>query len=168
MKRIIGLIVLAMVVTACGNAVENLAEQAAEEALESEGVGGNVDIEMGEDGEGSIVVETEEGTQSVDFGSGELPEELTIPVMDGYEVVGSSVASGDQVFVTAQLQYADTSVEELAAFYEDYFSGVDGVNTTQSESGGIQSFTWSTESEQVAVTEFAEDGPAMVQVTQTG
>lgn len=92
---------IALVASACSSAAEKISEAAIENALESDG-GGNVDVELGDDGQVSISVEGEDGA-SFEVGQDiDLPEGLTIPIPDG----GSAVQSGsDGSYVFVALTY---------------------------------------------------------------
>ncbi len=110
------LIGLALVVTACGAAVEKLSEEAVEQAIESGG-GGDVELDMsGEGDDFTVKVDSEDGSFSV--GSGvEVPEQLQTPVPGG----GSATTAGtqdDDVFVA--IQYPGDQYEQIVAFYDDW------------------------------------------------
>lgn len=125
MRRSIVLIgILALVASACGAAAENVAENLAERALESEG-GGNVDLDIDEEsGEVSVQMESGDGSGSLTIGGGELPDGFPIPVPDGGEVMStfsSETEEGTSYSVT--ISYPADRYEELASFYEDWIDG---------------------------------------------
>lgn len=163
MKSLIALIALGLVLTGCGNAAEEIAERAAEA-----GGGGDVDIEFDEDGEtGEFTIESEDGSQTVNVGGGDLPSELTIPIPDGYEVVASSVVEqGDEKFVTAVLVFPGGDIEEIAAHFDDYYEGLDGTSKTQTSFEGGAQYLWLTELGS-GVTAVARDGEDTVEVSIT-
>ncbi len=131
MKRrwwvVIGLV--ALLATACGAAAEKLAETATEKALEAQG-GGDVDIDVSDDGSVNISVEGEDGS-SLNIGSDiPLPDGLTIPVPDG----GSATQTGsDGSYVFVSLIYPRDRYEEIVAFYDDWTDGT-GTEWSRSES----------------------------------
>ncbi len=139
MKNTRLLIVIAafvLLVAACGG--KSAEEELLEQILENSGEDiGNVDINLGEDGdefnltvEGedgedvsisggndddfSITVEGEDG-ETMTFGGGEIPEALELPVAPGGEVQ-SSITSNDEVLVS--LQYTAGDFDQLVAFYD--------------------------------------------------
>lgn len=139
MKSLIALLALGLVLAGCGNAAEEIAERAAEA-----GAGGDVDIEVDDEG-GQFTVESEDGSQTVNVGSGELPAELTIPIPDGYEVVASSVIEqADETIVTAVLVFPGGDVEEIAAHFDDYY-GDAGISRTETSFEGGTQYVWLTE-----------------------
>ncbi|MEY3019243.1 MAG: hypothetical protein RLZZ272_227 [Actinomycetota bacterium] len=83
---------LAILTVGCGAIAEQATEQVIERAIESE-TGGSVDIDT--DGDGSVTIETEDGTAS--FGTGEVPaaiaSEFDLP--GGLEVLTTSEVSAD-------------------------------------------------------------------------
>ncbi len=166
------LLMVVALVAACGNVAGNVAENAAERAiergLEAEG-GGNVDVDMDDDG-GTINIQTDDGNTNINFGGGELPEELTIPVPDGYTVLSSTATSGDQPFVAVSLAYPASELEDVVAFFDDYFGSGDGVTRQESNSDGSQNWTWASAdyTAAVSVSFFEGDETVDVGITQTG
>jgi len=123
-KAVIALIgAIVFVVAACGGGEsvgEKVAEKILEESLENEGVG-NVDIDIDEDGDGSVSIDVEgEDGGSISFGGGDIPDELTVPVPSGGDVMTSFVSGGD-VIVT--LTYPSSEFDSLVDFYEDWTNG---------------------------------------------
>lgn len=161
MKSLIALLALGLVLAGCGNAAEEIAERAAEA-----GGGGDVDIEFDDEG-GEFTIESEDGSQTVNVGSGELPEELTIPIPGGYEVSASSVIEqGDEKFVTALLVFPGGDIEAIAAHFDDYYEGVDGVTRSQTSLEGGTQYVWFTE-QGASVSAVARDGEDTVEVSVT-
>lgn len=148
MKRrtCIGLLVgLALLAAACGNVAEGIAER----AIEAES-GGEVDIDFddgGGDGEATIEFsdgeDDESGTMTI--GGTELPDGFPIPVPDGFEVSSTSTFTsddGDQY--SAVLIWERGEFDRISDFYEDYFSGLDGVSRSEFSSDGTTTRSWST------------------------
>ena len=161
MKSLIALLALGLVLAGCGNAAEEIAERAAEA-----GAGGDVDVEFDDEG-GEFTIESEDGTQTVNVGSGELPSELTIPIPDGYEVIASSVIEqADETIVTAVLVFPGGDVEEIAAHFDDYYEGTEGVNRTQTSFEGGTQYVWLTEAG-ASVGVVSRDGEGTVEVSIT-
>jgi len=123
------LVMIALVATACASATEKIAENAIEKAIESEG-GGDVNVELGDDGQVSISVEGEDGS-SFEVGKDiDLPEGLTIPIPDG----GNATQTGtDGSYVFAALTYPTERYDEIVAFYNDWTDGT-GEEWNRSES----------------------------------
>lgn len=106
----------ALVLTACQSASEKLAEQIIEQ---SAGVS-DVDIDIDTD-TGEINIVTDEG--SISIGGGELPDDLAVPLPDGYSVTSVfSSPDGSAVSVT----YAPDRWDELVSFFEDWAGGQSG------------------------------------------
>lgn len=169
MSRVVVLLGVALMLVGCGRVAEEVAERAIEAELESEG-GGDVDIDMSADGTGEISFESEDGSGSVSIG-GDLPEQLTVPLVDGYDVVSSSVSESDgEAFVVVSLEYSVSEVDALVEFYDGHFSDMDGVVTNQSSSDGIETWSWSTSdfATTVNVTHFESEEMLSVGVTQQG
>jgi hypothetical protein len=162
MRRIVLLIVVGLFLVACGNAAETVAEKAIEA-----GGGGSVDVDLDDEGGGEFVIESEDGSQTVNVGGGELPSELTIPMPDGFEVIASSVIEqGDEKFVTAVVVYPGGDIDEIAAHFDDYYEGIDGTNRMQTNLETGTQYIWLTE-EGVGVTAVARDGEDTVEVSVT-
>jgi hypothetical protein len=161
MKSLIALMALGLVLAGCGNAAEQIAEQAAEASG-----GGDVDVEI-DDQAGEFTIESDDGTQTVNVGSGDLPEGLTIPIPDGYEVIASSVLDQTEGrFLTAILSYPGGDIEEIAAHFDDYYEGIGGMNRQQTSFEGGTQYLWATE-QGFGVTAIARDGEEAVEVTVT-
>jgi hypothetical protein len=130
------LLVMLLVLAACGSSADELGERIAEEAIEDE-FEGDVDVDIDEGG-GEISIESDEG--SLTFGGGEVPEGLDIPLLDGGEVVTSiDNTSGDTVMQAASLQYGPGAYEELVGFYTDW---VGDIEATRQETSGEQASTF--------------------------
>ena len=88
MKRLTIALLAVTLLAGCGRVVEEVAEQAAEQAIErgiESDSGGDVDIE---------------------FSGGDLPDELTVDLPGGYEVLSSSTMTDDTVtFASAILDF---------------------------------------------------------------
>ena len=120
-------VLAASLVTACGATAERAIEGAAERAAESGG-GGDVEIDLSEDG-ASMRAEGEDF--EVEMGSGaDLPDGLTIPVPEGGDV-NTSGSQGSYVFVA--IQYPSQRFDEIVGFYEDWTSK-DGESWQRAES----------------------------------
>lgn len=136
MKRLgIAFVAVALFLTACQTAAENLTEQILEQAGE-----GDVDIDLSS---GEVSVETDEG--SITFGGGELPDNLPIPVPDGYQV--TSVFTADET-ASVGLAYPAADYDAIVAYYDDWTSNqsTEWSNSTSSISGDdgmINSASWS-------------------------
>ncbi len=104
--------------TACGAAQEAVSEQLVEQA-----VGGDVDLELGDDGQ-IASIETEDGSFEMSAGGGEVPEEWPgdVPLFDGGEISSSQVATvdGQTVVVVSYTTDADpeATFDSLIEAYE--------------------------------------------------
>lgn len=147
-------VALALVVTACGSIGENIAERATEEAIEqaaeSEG-GGDVDIDVQEDGV-SFSQSGEDGESEMQIGGDvEIPEELPVPVPDGGTVTSSSSFSQDSETVySVAVEYPAEKYEEIVAFYDDHFDGED-IHRSSRQSEGLQSDSWAAQEGAITV-----------------
>lgn len=161
---------MSLVLVACGGVSEQLAEKAAEKALEqSMESGGNVDIELDEEGDsGQIKVETEDGTQTMQMGGGEVPSELTIPLLDGYTVVMSIVTPGpDGTTIILNLEYPESSLSDLVDFYKDYFASDEGVSESNFSGDGSETWMWVSSDQNTSVTVGHTEGDELVIVGLT-
>lgn len=124
MRRTVVVIVAMLVVAACGNAAENIAEQ----AIEADG-GGDVDIEVDDDGETvSMEFEDEDGSGSVSFGGGEIPDDFPLPVPDGGDVIQVvELSDGSQ---SVSMQYDPDDFESLSEEFVDHFSQFSDTQTS--------------------------------------
>jgi hypothetical protein len=159
-----------LLVAGCGNLTENVAEEAAESAIESEG-GGDVDVELDAGGDAATVeLEGEDGAQRFTVGGTEIPEGLTIPLFEGYEVVGSSTAdSVDRTFLNVNLQYPAASASDVVLFYNGYFEDDPDITAFETSGDDLQSWSWSASdgSTQVVVTHSTGDEAVNVSVIET-
>lgn len=154
-RMLIVLAALAVVAAGCGAAVEELTEEAIERGLEASGENGNVEFDIDEDG-GEVRVETDDGTMSI--GGGEVPDELTIELPDGGDVV-SSFVMGDQVAVT--LEYPGADFDELVAFFDDRLGDWSRSSSSfESDGEEFRSVMWTSDAGAVAQvnTCFRSDG----------
>jgi hypothetical protein len=157
MRRTIAAIVAGLAAAGCGALAEEATEGAIEGAIESEG-GGDVSVELDADGDGArFEIEGADGTESFSVGSTEVPEELTIPLFEGYEVVGSSTASAAEGgYITLNVQYPADSVSNVVLFYNGYFEDDPSVNAFETSNDDLSSWSWS-----------AADGSTQVTITYT-
>lgn len=167
MRRLIPAIVVALVVVACGNAAEEITERAIENAAGDEG---DVDIEIDEEsGSGTMVIETDDGTQTMSFGGGELPDGLEVPVMDGGTVMGATESeAGDQSFIQVSLEYENADFDALVAFYDDYFDGMSDTFRNEYSDASSKTVSWSTSDGSRSVSVSDIDGVIGVGILQTG
>lgn len=133
-----------LLLAGCGAAAEKVSEKATEQAIESQ-TGGDVDIDT--DGEGSVDIETEDG--SLSFGTGEIPEEWPqdVPVPEGIEVLSGTTmdaSDGKLVSITAT---SDRSPEELLAELKETLGDweISGESTMTSTDGDISGAQWDTD-----------------------
>ena len=163
MKSLIALLALGLVLAGCGNAAEEIAERAVEA-----GSGGdaNVDLDFDDDGGGQIVIEGEDGTQTVDLSPDELPDGLTIPFPNGYEVFSTTVLEqGEETAITATVTYQGGDIDEFIAHYDDYFSDADGISKTDNSLEGARQVFWIAPDALQTVTVIERDGEDYVEVT---
>lgn len=113
-------VVLLMVAAAgCGNAAEEVLEQAIENQIEDEGGSGDVDIDLDED-EGVVSIETEEG--SFQIGGGEIPDDFLLPIPNYIDVEMVSSQTGDFAGATVALTFDGDDFEDVISLYEDFFT----------------------------------------------
>ena len=167
MKRrvLIGtLLGVSLLVTACGN----VAEEVAERAIEADG-GGEVDIDFN-DGDDEATIEfsdgDDEGSGTMTIGGSDLPDGFPIPVPDGFEVSStSSFSSAEGVQYSAVLIWERGDFDRVSDFYEDYFSGMSDINRSEFSSEGTTTRSWSTADflTSVSVTQDDRDVIAIIQ-----
>jgi hypothetical protein len=124
---------------ACGSAQEAVSEQLVEQA-----VGGDVDIELDDDGQVASI-ETEDGSLTAVTG-GDVPEEwpADVPLFDGGVLESSQVITSDgETFVS--IGYTtdadpDETFESLVAAYEAAGFTAASESTMGDSSGGISSY----------------------------
>lgn len=135
MRRMVlaALAVLALAAfAACGN----------DDDLSIETPEGDVELDPGTDGEGSIEFEGPEGEGgTVEFGGGELPEEFPedFPLPEGdYEVIYSAVTSSDGELAGGVALASDDSSDDLGSYYESALpdAGFEIVTDSSYQSGG--------------------------------
>lgn len=115
MRRLVGFCVLALVLVACGNAAETIAER----AIEADS-GGDVDVDFSNDGETvSVEFDDEDGGGSATFGGGDVPDGFPIPVPNGGEVI-QVVETPEQTVVA--IQWPMSEFDSLVEVYTDFFS----------------------------------------------
>ncbi len=111
------LIVVALVIGACGGAADLANEELIEQIVEAGG-DGDVEIDIGDD---SVSVEVESDDGSFAIGSDvATPDDLTFPLPDGGQITTAG-SQGGYVFVAAY--YPQERYEEIVSFYKDWASG---------------------------------------------
>jgi len=132
MKRVVlGSVVLAMVLSACGGAIT-------EQIIESQDGVGNVEID---ENSGSVVIEfeDEEGESSGTFGGGEVPADFPVPVPSGGTVMGVFTTAGD---TSLSLTYSSTEFNDIKDFYANWAASA-GEELSTFESSSPPSVAWS-------------------------
>jgi hypothetical protein len=126
------IVVLALVAVGCGNAAENIIEGAIENQLEEEGGGGEVDIDIDEDG-GVVSIETDEGSMSI--GGTEIPDDFQLPLPDYEEVSGVISQTGELAYTQVVVSFDPDDFDDVVSLYEDYFND-EGWEVSRFESSG--------------------------------
>lgn len=150
-KTLVVFSALLLLLAACGG--KSAEEQLLEQMLENSGEDiGDIDVQLGEDGNGfslnvtgedgedvsisgsgddddmTITVQGEDG-ETMTFGGGEIPEGLQIPVPPG-GTVQTSMSGGSEILVS--LQYPSANYDEIVAFYDEQLdSDSDDVEKTE-------------------------------------
>lgn len=122
MARAALLVLLGLGALGCGAIAERATEQAIESAIESE-TGGSVDIDSA--GDGSITIETEDGTAS--FGTGEVPAAIA----DEFDLPG-----GLEVLTTSEMTTDGTTTSYMIATTDDDPQGTLDALKRSAEAGG--------------------------------
>lgn len=151
-----GVLVLALVVTACGAVAERATGEIVEQAIENQG-SGNVDVEIDQN-DGGIQVTDDTGEMSLGSGA-EVPADFPLPVPDGGEVL-FSMDNTDGTAVT--VQYDADRFDELVATYDDFFAGQSEVQ--RSEISQPRQVSWITANGLVSVSD-AGDGNVLLSAT---
>ncbi|MDX1448398.1 MAG: hypothetical protein R3246_04980 [Acidimicrobiia bacterium] len=161
MRSLAALAVFALVSVACGSAAETIAEQAAEQSG-----GGDVDVEFDSDGDAiSYDVETEDGSASVDVGSGDLVEGFPVPVPDGGDVLFSGSSDmGGTVGYSATISYPAGDYERLVDFYTEQFADLSDTQTF-STSGDASTTTFSSAEAGWSVSIVSSSGGVQLAIT---
>ena len=148
MKRLVLVVsVLALAVSACQAASEQLTEQILEQ---QDGVN-NVDFDADS---GQVSVETDDG--SISIGGGEVPSGFGVPFPDGCEVASVFETDSD---AAVSVTYPSDRYDELVAFYDDWTAGQSGEwnrgsSTFDSADGQtIRTTNWNQDRTQLGVTD---------------
>jgi hypothetical protein len=145
-----------VIAAGCGRITEQLTEEAVERGIESE-AGGDVELDLDAE-DGSLSFESDEGSLSFETG-GDIPEELTIPLPDGYSVLGSSVLGSDgESVVTVTLEYHASDRDAVVEFYEARFTDVENVNRIENTANGSATWFWQAPEDGWSVSVTADDG----------
>jgi len=161
-KLVLVVSVLALAVSACQAASEQLTEQILEQ---QDGVS---DVEFDAD-TGQVSLETDEG--SISIGGGEVPSGFAVPFPDGYAVASVFDTDAD---AAVSVTYPSDRYDELVTFYDDWTSGQSGewnraANTFDSADGQtIRATSWNGDGTQLGVTDcpsFTSDDEYQVCVT---
>jgi hypothetical protein len=98
-----------------------------------------------------MVIEGGDG-ETITFGTGEIPEDMTTPIADGGDVTSTFTADGQ---MTVMVQYPQSMFDQLVATYDGHFTG-DGVNRYESSSntddGNVRTVTWVSDDGNASVT----------------
>ena len=113
-KLVLVVATVALMVSACQSASEQLTEQILEQ---QDGVS-NVEFDADS---GQVSLETDDG--SISIGGGDIPSGFAIPFLDGYEVVSVFDSDSD---TAVTVTYAGDRYDEIVAFYQDWTSGQPG------------------------------------------
>lgn len=99
-----------LLLPACGNAVEGLAENAVERAIENE-VGGDADVQVDED---SVTIDTQDG--SITAGSGSVPDDFPsdIALVEGEVSFAQRIETADGIGWSVQVAAADGDAAAVA------------------------------------------------------
>jgi hypothetical protein len=131
----------ALLVTGCGAAAEKAGEKLTEEAIESQ-TGGNVDIDTS--GDGSVEIETEDGSMS--FGSGDVPAEWPeeIPLPEDLEIQSDATMDGSDGRLVSIVGLTDETPEAILATLKEALADweISGESTTTSSDGSLTGAQW--------------------------
>jgi hypothetical protein len=123
----------ALLFTSCGAAAEKVGEKATEKMIEEQ-TGGKVDVDT--DGDGSVEIETDEGTAS--FGTGEVPEEwpemLELP--DDLEIQSATTLDGSDGRIVTIVGTTAETPEALLDRYKEALAAWDISGESTSTGGG--------------------------------
>lgn len=147
-RIIVGGAVLMLLVAACGNSAENVAERIIEEQTGSDvdisDDGGSVQItdeeggtiDISSDDESIVITGTDESgdEMSIEMGGTEIPEGFPMPIPDGSEVVLVSsleTPNGASYSVTVEIDPNDAA--DIVSMYEGWYAD-QGMDVTSSAS----------------------------------
>jgi len=111
-KFVLGTVVLAMVLSACGGAIT-------EQIIESQEGVENFDVSEN-DGTVVLELEDEEGDVSAVIGGGDIPADFPVPVPDGGDVMAVVSSGGDD---SVSMTYPSGDFDSIKAFYENWATG---------------------------------------------
>ena len=157
MRRLAVIIVLGLVVGACGRVAEKVAENVAEN---QPGVG-NVDINQ-TDGTVKLEVKGDEEEGSVVFGGGDVPSDFPIPLPDGGEVqtvVDATQNSERTVSVT--VTYPLDRYDEIVEFYKEWADGLPGDTQVAVTTGSYKNAIFVNDTEGLSVARRPEPFPPL-------
>lgn len=157
-----------LILTGCSAAAEKAAEKTTEKILEEQ-TGGKVDI--GSAGDGSVEIETDEGSAS--FGTGEVPKEwpkfLKFP--DDLEIQsGTAIDSADGRLV-AVVGLTDETPEEILARYKRVLADwkISGESTSTAGGSTLTGAQWDNDTARVtlAASDTEADGRTFLTISHT-
>lgn len=165
------ILVAAMLASGCSAIAEKAGEKIAEKGIEAGG-GGDAEINFDDDGDGSISMESSEGSFSM--GGGEIPDGFPeeVPLPDGFEVESAMAIGSDeveQIFTLTmtgegQSDEADALAEDLQSRAED--AGFTITSTMVTDSGGGKTRNFGFENEDwtggMSVSDLVDEGTIVV------
>lgn len=146
------ILVAAMLASGCSAIADKAGEKIAEKGIEAGG-GGDAEINFDDDGDGSISMESSEGSFSM--GGGEIPDGFPeeVPLPDGFEVESAMAIGSDEVnqIYTLSLKGegsgddADALAEDLQSRAEDAGFTITSTSSMDSDSGDMRNFGFGNE-----------------------
>lgn len=145
-RTVIVAVAAALMLSACGNAAENIAENIIEaetggevdvegDSIVFQSDDGETEIEISGDDESVVISGTDESGEdiSIEMGGTEIPADFPMPVFDPSEVTHVStfdMAEGSSFSVTLEIDPGDAT--DAIDFYKDWFEG-EGMSVTSSD-----------------------------------
>ena len=131
----------ASLLVGCGAAAEKAAEKATEQAIEEQ-TGGNVDIDTS--GDGSVDIETEDGSMSL--GTGEIPDEWPeeIPLPDDLVVQSGTTMDATDGRLVSIIGTTDETPQALLASMKESLADweISGESTATADAGATTGAQW--------------------------
>lgn len=163
MRHKIVLMLMVGSLVACGSASEEMADGAIEAGSPGPA---DVELDLEDEAQGEVVIETDDLTQRVDLGATEVPESLEVPLPDGYEIIASSdIESGDERIISVVVQYPGGDIESIIAHFDDHFAGDPDAAKNETSIENARQVLWFADDPRVNVVVIERDGEDLVEVS---